>query len=112
MQVTDKWIILTDEAHDALFRKFSPLYLDPGFGPGTELKKLLGAIGIVADENCQCNKRAKLMNIWGCDECEQRTDEIVGWLREEAAARGLPFVAAAARVLVLRAISNARKTQK
>lgn len=107
--VNAKWVILSDEAYDALFREFSPLYTDPGHGPGTELKKLLGTIGLVADENCQCNKRAKTMNIWGCDECERRTDEIVGWLRDEAAARGLPFVDLAGRMLVKRAIANARR---
>lgn len=109
--VNAKWVIMSDEAYDALFREFSPLYTDPGFGPGTELKKLLAAVGIVPDANCQCNKRAKLMNIWGCDECERRLDEIVGWLREEAAARGLPFVDAAGRVLVRKAIANARRGQ-
>lgn len=109
VEINETWVILTDEAHEALSRKFSPLYTDPGHGPGTELKKLLGTIGLVADENCQCNKRAKIMNIWGCDECERRTDEIVGWLRDEAAARGLPFVDLAGRVLVKRAIANARR---
>jgi len=110
VEITGKWVVLTDEAHDALFRKFSPLYLDPGFGPGTELKKLLGAVGLVADENCQCNKRAKIMNIWGCDECERRTEEIVGWLREEATKRGLPFFDAAGRLVVRRAIAAARRS--
>lgn len=109
VEINEKWVILTDEAHEALSRKYAPLYIDPGFGPGTELKKLLAAVGIVSDENCQCNKRAKLMNIWGCDECERRIDEIVGWLHEEASARGLPFIDAAGRVLVHRAIANARR---
>lgn len=36
-------------------------------------------------------------------------DEIVGWLREEASKRGLPFVDMAGRMLVKRAIRNARK---
>lgn len=107
--IDEKWVTLTDEAHEALSQKYAPLYTDPGSGPGTELKKLLAKVGIVPDENCQCNKRAKLMNIWGCDECERRLDEIVGWLREEAANRSLPFVDAAGRVLVRRAIANARR---
>jgi hypothetical protein len=41
--------------------------------------------------------------------CEAHLDEIVGWLREEATKRGLPFLDAAGRVLIRRAISNARK---
>ena len=45
----------------------------------------------------------------GCDWCEANLDEIVGWLREEATRRGLPFLDAAGRVRVRRAIGNARK---
>jgi hypothetical protein len=47
----------------------------------------------------------------GCDWCEANLDEIVGWLREEAAKRGLPFVDMAGRMLVKRAIRNARKAE-
>jgi hypothetical protein len=41
--------------------------------------------------------------------CEANLDTIVGWLREQAEARGLPFLDVAGRLLVRRAISNARK---
>ena len=41
--------------------------------------------------------------------CEQNIDEIVGWLREEATKRGLPFLDMAGRLLVKRAIRNARQ---
>jgi len=51
------------------------------------------------------------MDQWGCDKCEERIDEIVGWLREEAAKRQLPFVDMAGRILVKRAIKNARRKQ-
>jgi hypothetical protein len=78
-------------------------------GPGTELKKLLSKVGINAHQNCSCNSRAIQMNLWGPDICEQKIDEIVGWLREEATKRNLPFVNAAGRMLVQRAIKNARK---
>jgi hypothetical protein len=40
--------------------------------------------------------------------CEAHLDEIVGWLREEATKRKLPFIDAAGRMLVRRAIKNAR----
>jgi hypothetical protein len=51
------------------------------------------------------------MDKWGCDEASkpERIDEVVAVMREEAAARGLPFVALAGRLLVKRAIQNARK---
>jgi hypothetical protein len=82
-------------------------------GPGTELKKLLARFGIVAAPDCSCNARAAEMDRqeqqtpgW----CEANIDLIVGWLREQAEARGLPFLHAAGRMLVRRAIRNARKS--
>jgi hypothetical protein len=78
-------------------------------GPGTELKKLLATIGITASPACSCSARAAEMDRKGCDWCEANLDTIVGWLREEATNRGLPFLAAAGRLLVKRAIRNARR---
>jgi hypothetical protein len=78
-------------------------------GPGTELKKLLATVGITASPTCSCNARAAEMNARGVDWCKANIDTIVGWLREEAAKRGLPFLDAAGRLLVRRAIRNARK---
>jgi hypothetical protein len=51
------------------------------------------------------------MDQWGCDECErpERIDEVVAVMREEATARGLPFLDVAGRMLVRRAIANARR---
>lgn len=78
-------------------------------GPGTELKKLLASLGIKPEKNCACNARARVMDRQGCDWCEQHIDVIVGWLREEAEKRRLPFLDAAGRILVRRAIRNARR---
>jgi hypothetical protein len=51
------------------------------------------------------------MDAWGCDEASkpERIEEVVAVMREEAAARGLPFLDVAGRLLVKRAIANARK---
>jgi len=78
---------------------------------GTELKKLLAAwpFRIAAAPDCECNARAAEMNARGCEWCEANLDTIVGWLREQAEARGLPFLDIAGRLLVRRAISNARR---
>jgi len=81
----------------------------PPAGPGTELKRLLKTIGITATPNCSCNARARVMDANGCDWCEANVDTIVSWLREEATKRRLPFVDMAGRLLVKRAIRNARK---
>jgi hypothetical protein len=78
-------------------------------GPGTELKKLLALAGIVATPDCSCNARAAEMDRNGTAWCEGNIDTIVGWLREQAQARGLPFLDVAGRLLVRRAIRNARR---
>jgi hypothetical protein len=80
-------------------------------GPGTELKKNLAGwpFRITASAACSCNARAREMDARGIDWCEANIDTIVGWLREEATKRGLPFVDMAGRLLVRRAIRNARK---
>ena len=81
----------------------------PNAGPGTELKKLLSRIGITPKAGCKCLARAVEMDIRGCEWCESNIDTIVGWLREEATKQGLPFIDAAGRLLVQRAIANARR---
>jgi hypothetical protein len=51
------------------------------------------------------------MDAWGPDECSkpERIDEVVAVMREEAEARGLPFLDIAGRLLIKRAIANARR---
>jgi hypothetical protein len=49
------------------------------------------------------------MDRQGVEWCEANLDTIIGWLREQAEARGLPFLDLAGRLLVRRAISNARR---
>ena len=79
------------------------------YGPGTELHLILGRFGLFASGDCKCNSRAAYMDAQGCDWCEANIDEIVGWLRESAAERGLPFLDWPARLLIRRAIANARR---
>jgi hypothetical protein len=82
-----------------------------GNGPGAFLKKYLGKIGIHTTPDCSCNARAKHMDAMGNDWCEKNLDTIVGWLREEAEKRRLPFVDWPARMLVSRAIKTSRKAR-
>jgi hypothetical protein len=83
----------------------------PTHGPGTELSKLLKRFQINPTPTCQCRAMAQQMDQWGCDEGErpERIDEVVAVMRAEAEARGLPFLDIAGRLLVRRAIANARK---
>lgn len=78
-------------------------------GVGTELKKLLSKLGIVATPNCSCNARAKLMDNNGIEWCENNQDLIIDWLREEARKRGMPFIDLAGKTILKRAIYNAKK---
>jgi len=111
----DQWTI--DTEHAAYPRHAKPGFeppqpeppAPPPHGPGTELKKLLATVGIAATPNCSCNARAAEMDRQGADWCEENIETIVGWLREEAEKRGLPFLDIAGRLLVKRAIRNARK---
>lgn len=83
----------------------------PAGGPGTELSKLLKRFAIEPTPTCACRAKAAQMDAWGCDEASrpERIDEVVAVMRAEAAARGLPFIDAVGRMLVRRAIANARR---
>ena len=114
----DQWTIDVD--HPAYprhpkpgFESPQPAPAAPSHGPGTELSKLLKRFGIEPTPTCACRAKAAEMDAWGCDECSkpERIEEVVGVMREEAKARGLPFVDMAARFLVKRAIHNARKAE-
>ncbi len=85
----------------------SPKEIDGG--PGTELKKILARWGIRPGENCACTRRAKTMDQNGPRWCEQNLDKIVGWLKEEANNRKLPFINRLGKILVRRAIRNSQK---
>ena len=78
-------------------------------GPGTELHKLLAFFGVHMRAGCSCRGRMVQMNKWGCDGCEENIETIVEWMKEEAAARKLPYLSTVGRMLVRRAIHNARK---
>lgn len=57
-------------------------------GPGTELKKMLSAMGMEPAPGCSCRDRMKKMDAWGPEECRKRKQEILGWLRQEYEKQG------------------------
>lgn len=79
-------------------------------GPGAHLTTLLGRLGLTETPGCKCRSYSAQMDRWGVDGCTQRILEIVSWLRTEAENRGLPFVDFAGKMLVNRAIANARRS--
>lgn len=66
---------------------------------------------VTASSDCSCNRVAAAMDAWGPDECEkpERMAYIVAAMRENAERMGMPFVELAAKMLVRRAIKNARR---
>ncbi len=54
----------------------------PGFGPGTELKKMLADLGVEPSPSCDCNGKALQMDLWGVEGCRANFDTIVGWMRD------------------------------
>jgi len=77
-------------------------------GVGSILARWLKGIRIKPAEGCACLRRQRELDIRGPDWCAANLVVIVGWLREEAGRRGLPFIESAARLLVRRAIAAAR----
>jgi hypothetical protein len=59
-----------------------------GYGPGTELKTMLGSVGINPSPTCSCNTYMRQMDEWGIEGCEAHFDEIVKRLEEKAAEWG------------------------
>lgn len=78
---------------------------------GSSLKSLLSGFPFYISHvsECSCRARAAQMDAKGCEWCEANIDTIVGWLREEAEKRGLPFLDVVGRLLVRRSIRNARR---
>lgn len=110
----DTWTV--DETHwayPARARPNSPATAPTDIGgPGTELKELLRFLGFTASPTCSCNARARAMDENELREpgwCERNIETILDWLKEQADARGLPFIRVGARILVKRAISQAKR---
>jgi len=109
---------LDNEVYRALVKKYAPAKPKPKVstsipeGAGTEVKRLLAKFKLNPAPGCKCNSRMNIMNKNGPDWCEQNIDTIVGWLREEADRANLMFNTIAAKLIVRRAIHNARKKEK
>lgn len=83
----------------------------PRRGPGTCLKEDLEWWGVAASGCGICAQRALEMDIKGCAWCRENIDTIIGWLREAAARRNLPFPEPLARMVLYRAISRAERDE-
>ena len=101
--------LLGDNPSTTLRSLFPKTMEEEPYGPGTVLSTMIKSLGIQMSDSCSCRRHALTMNEKGNDWCEQNLDTVVGWLREEATRRGLPFVDMIGRVMVNRAVKKSRK---
>jgi hypothetical protein len=78
-------------------------------GAGTILSGMISSLGIKSTPNCACRHHAIEMNEKGPDWCEQNLGQILGWLKEESAKRGMPFIETIAKIMVIKAIKKSRR---
>lgn len=76
---------------------------------GCQLHKLLHTLGINPVGDCDCISHANEMDERGIDWCRNNFETILGWMREAAKERGIPFIEIAAKLLIKQAISLAEK---
>lgn len=84
-------------------------------GPGSHLKMILKKFGINHKEDCACKDHALKMDMMEQQDpgwCEKNIETIIGWMREEAGKRRLPFIEIIARGLVKLAIKRANKNNE
>lgn len=109
-QAEDRLLELLGNNPAAYLRSLYPKTLEENpHHPGTILSKMIKSLGIGMTDSCSCKRHALEMNEKGNDWCEQNIDTIVGWLREEAKRRNLPFIDALGKIMVSRAIKKSRK---
>jgi hypothetical protein len=89
-----------------------PLQEEDPDGPGTVLSGMLEKVGIKSSPTCSCKARARIMNVNGNDWCAENLELLIGWLREEAQKRKLPFIDIAGRLIIKRAISLSRAAKR
>jgi len=87
-------------------------------GIGSAMKMLLSWFGHRPTGKCKCNKHVVTMNRWTAAQCWKNAEVIIGWLNEEATARGITFyrwygylalatAIALAKAKLLRSLTNA-----
>lgn len=108
--IENRVMALFKEDMQAMLQNLVPRTLDSDpNGPGTILSGMLSSLGIKSTPNCSCRRRAIHMNKMGPDWCEENLGTILGWLREEATRRKLPFVEMVAKMILKKAISKSRR---
>lgn len=77
----------------------------PGYGPGTELKRLIASLGINPSPSCDCNAKARQMDAWGVEGCKKNRDQIVQGIRDNSPRWGWMDKVKAAALAVTKGIA-------
>lgn len=72
---------------------------------------MLKRFGFEYTPDCPCESHAAEMDARGCKWCRDNIDIIVGWMKEEAENRKVPFIAFVTRRIVLKAIALAERNE-
>lgn len=88
------------------FNIVAPVTSEIGEGPGTELKRILSWFA-KDTPSCKCLDHARMMNVWGPQGCRNNMTTILGWLKEEASNRNLPYNEMVVKPIILLAINRA-----
>lgn len=56
----------------------------PGFGPGTELRKMLASIGVHQIPGCDCLSKMIEMDVLGVEGCRAKQDDLAKYLKDNA----------------------------
>lgn len=79
---------------------------------GTELSKILAAVGIVPKPTCPCKDYVRMLDALGVGWARSNRRVVVGWLRAEAKKRRLPFFDWMGHAVVQAAIWKAALTRR
>lgn len=101
--IDNEIFILEDEIYENLCKKYKK-----NEGVGFELKKMFSSVGIKIEEESFIDKKFRDIDNLGIEWCELNNKIILYWLELESRERKIPFVRIVGRLLLLKAIKNAK----
>jgi hypothetical protein len=107
IEANDRYIVLSEESYQRLRNRFSSQAVPQG-GAGTNLKKFFARWFFQkARPGCSCNAVAAQMDMNGPQWCRDNVEWILREIEKNAEKRGLPFMRAIVKPIVLLAIRKA-----
>lgn len=107
---------MSNPVFDRIMAKIATINPDKAALPGSELKKLLAAFGVIPAKGCNCAAWATMMNARGLAWCRANVALLAQMMTREAQQRGWPLperlMGAGARSLVRLAIWRSSRTHQ